>query len=763
MVPVRNRGRSAPPTAMLPRGLAAGLAALFLVASPASAQGLLPADFLDFIPQAGAGPAEVEADLLSYDARKDQISASGGVVMRYQGYVIEAGRLTYNQQTGALLAEGHVRMIDPGGNIFEAESIEVTGGMKQAILRSMTITTSDGAQVTAADVEYSDGLKSILTDAAYSPCGLCVDEKGRRIGWRVKAAKMIYDVDKASVVMEQPALELLGVQVAWLPWFWFPDPTQPRKQGIRMPSIDYSTERGVGLTIPYFVPAGEDTDLLFSPKLLSRQGVLFDAEVTHRFGDVGEINVSASGLYQLDPSAFAGTVGARDWRGAVQSWGKFSISDNWTAGYSYSAFTDSAYLSDYGYVDEGSSVTDQIWSTYLDPDAYVDARVERFRSIDDFATEAAADANNNQQGMALPWVRVNAVRDLAPGSGRFNFSAEVLGVVRLADQTDAFGPGYVFGFEGNKAHVTAEGAWENQYLLPGGVTVTPYLGARLDAAGYDGASSDPSAPPATWLVTATPIASMDFRWPLMAQNGGDTYLIEPVAQLVYRGSSTTDVGITNDNAQSFVFDEANLFSSNRFSGSDRQQTGLVANVGVHYQANFANGGWLDLIGGQSIHLAGLNAYGVPDAAQVGTSTCLNTTISCYVAGARFGYGALSGAAKFQIDPSSGVRRAGLGGMYSADGYVASVGYQFIKADPLLGVTDDEHEISGDLTVPIIDYWSLNGGLDYDIFGATWTAARGGVTYNDGYLTYGLNANATPTSFGFGVTFNLLGPAGEPAL
>ena len=71
-----------------------------------------------------------------------------------------------------------------------------------------------------------------------------------------------------------------------------------------------------------------------------------------------------------------------------------------------------------------------------------------------------------------------------------------------------------------------------------------------------------------------------------AINGYDSHLFEPIAQLVYRGSSTTVPGITNDNAQSFVFDDTNLFSYNRFSGTDRQETGLRANIGGRYHGQF---------------------------------------------------------------------------------------------------------------------------------------------------------------------------------
>jgi LPS-assembly protein len=457
----------------------------------------------------------------------------------------------------------------------------------------------------------------------------------------------------------------------------------------------------------------------------------------------------------LDRSAFAGLPGDRDWRGAIQTSGRFVPADHWTVGWSYAAFTDNAYLKDYDFTDDDRSVN-EAWATYLTADTYFDARVQSFRRLGNF--DATDDA---QQGMTLPWVRLEDIYDLPPGAGRVNVSVDLLGVHRAADQTGTFNAvPYVFGYAGNKVHLKAEAGWENQFILPGGVTATPYLGGRLDAANYDGGSSDPTAPPAGYLLSLTPIAAMDFRWPLIAQDGLDTHLLEPVAQLVYRGSSATAVGITNDNAQSFVFDETNLFSYNRFSGSGRQETGLRANLGLHYQGDFANGGWIDATAGQSFHLAGANALAIGDAAQVGTSTGLGGTASYFVAGARGGIGPVTGAAKIQLDTTFHARRAGTAVAYASNGYSASLGYQFIAADPALGITSDEHEVSGDVAVPIVDYWTANTGLNFDLVAGTWTEWRAGATYDDGYLVYGLSTTVKPSSFAFGVTFNLKGPDGE---
>ncbi|HZY69150.1 MAG TPA: LptA/OstA family protein, partial [Devosia sp.] len=315
---------------ILPRPVVVrALAGLMLAASagalvtPAAAT-LLPPGFFDSRAMPEGGDAAVEADMLSYDARTGVISASGDVMLAYGGISIRADRVEFNQRTGQLEAVGGVTVRDGGGNVFEMDRIEVTGAMKEAFIDSLSITTAEGALVTARSVEYEDALAVILTEASYSPCGLCVDSKGRKIGWKVKAARMIYDRERASVTLEGPSVELLGLPVAWLPWFWVPDPTQPRAQGLRMPDVDYSEKRGAEVTVPYFVPVTQDVDVVLSPTLMSRQGFLASGEVTWRLPEWdGVVEIKASGLYQMDRSAYAGQLGDRDWRGAIQTAGRF--------------------------------------------------------------------------------------------------------------------------------------------------------------------------------------------------------------------------------------------------------------------------------------------------------------------------------------------------------------------------------------------------------------------------------------------------------
>jgi LPS-assembly protein len=730
-------------------------ASLCAFALPAAAQNLVPPDFFN-APIDPAAPTGVEANVLTFDARTNTIEASGDVVLKSSGYVVTGAMLVYDRTANAVKMSGAVRVIDPSGNVLETTDLDITGGLKQAFLNALTITAYDGSRITADSADYDAALQSIYTNASYAPCGDCIDSKGRRIGWSVNASKIVHNSKDNSVVLENSTLSLLGVPVAWLPYLWLPDLSDSALARAPRPSFSYSEETGFGVGVQVGVYGTKWTDIFLSSRFMTRQGFLLGAEWVQRF-DNGSFQIKASGIRQWDPGAFGAEVGNREWRGAIQTSGTFTPVKNWEAGWSYTAFTDAAYLGDYELTTAKSSIN-QVYATHVSEQTYFDIRLQQFNQLGN-VTQASQD----QQGANLPVTRFAHIVDLDNDMGRLAFEGQLRNVVRNAD-TGLTGAGARYGYQGSKTHASVQASWQKQFI-EGGFVFTPYLGGRADFSYYDGKSA--ALPGEASLFSATPIAALDIRYPLMASNGADVHIIEPIAQLVYRGSNTTMLGITNDDAQSFVFDDTNLFSYNRFSGSDRQETGLRANVGGRYQANFENGSYLELIGGQSFQIAGANAFATVDHALTGVGGGISNDASYGVLGA---YGSfipgLTFGAKTQLDTSAWkLARLGAGASYTNSGYGATLDYRFIAANPGVGQTSDQHEVFGELTIPVADYWSLKANTAWDISGNSWLQVGGGLTYDDGYLTFGANARRTgpthvsPNSTSVLATFAIKAPAG----
>jgi LPS-assembly protein len=726
---------------------------------PAGAQGLLPADFFN-APIDPAAPTAVEAEELIFDSVHNQITARGDVVLRVSGYVLSGDRLVYRRADGEMELIGNVVVTDPSGNTSHSDRLELTGGLKRVVLDSMTLTAHDGSRVTADSAEFDQVLNSILTNARYAPCGDCVDSSGQRIGWSISAARIVQNAEDNSITLEQPSLALLGIPVAWLPYLWLPDMSNEALDSIPKPSLGYSEKIGVKVEVPFTVYSTANTSVILSPTLLSRQGFLMGAEWIQRF-DKGSFRIKASGLYQFDQTAFSFADAKRDWRGAVQAQGEFRPAEDWTVGAAYSIFTDSAYFADY-LLDPRRSAVNEVYATHLTAETYIDARIQQFNMLGDNPASV-----REQQGIALPNIRVERSFTLPPGSGRIDVEARLLGMTRQLDySTTVNGIPYNYGYAGNRVHGMAQASWQNQWIA-GGAVVTPFLGLRLDGAGYDGGSALASAPAAQTMLGVTPIAALDVRYPLAAYGNGVTHLVEPIGQIVYRGAASNVPGITNEDSQSLIFDDTNIFTYNRFTGMDRQEEGLRLNLGGRYLASLADGSYFELVGGQSFQLAGTNVFELPNQQQVGVGSGLENAASYAVIGA---YGALAdtlkAGGKLQIDTTSfDIARAGLGVSYSYDGWSGALNYRYAAATPTTGNIRDMHEIGAEISVPLTEYWSANGNAYWDLSANSYLQAGGGLTYNDGYLVVAAGITRTgpthssPNDLRATATFRLLAPAG----
>ena len=87
-----------------------------------------------------------------------------------------------------------------------------------------------------------------------------------------------------------------------------------------------------------------------------------------------------------------------------------------------------------------------------------------------------------------------------------------------------------------------------------------------------------------------PGVGLDYRYPFVSSSFLGRQVIEPIAQVIIRPNEYLPKLQPNEDAQSLVFDDTNLFEWNKYSGYDRIEGGGRVNYGTQYTADFANGG-----------------------------------------------------------------------------------------------------------------------------------------------------------------------------
>jgi LPS-assembly protein len=209
-----------------------------------------------------------------------------------------------------------------------------------------------------------------------------------------------------------------------------------------------------------------------------------------------------------------------------------------------------------------------------------------------------------------------------------------------------------------------------------------------------------------------------------------------------------------------------LFDWSKYSGYDRFETGTRANYGAQFTVNFNNGGYANLIGGQSYQLAGTNSYATPDAANVGLSSGLDTRRSDYVGAFTIAPNSIfSFIAKARFDVSSlAARRVDLITNYNFGALTGSIQFADYEAQPVIGYDVRREGLSLSSRYKISDNYFAQGNITFDMSRQFYPASLIGFTnpgpfavaafglgagYQDECTTFSVNYSSIYQDYGSG--------------
>ena len=625
----------------------------------------------------------VEADELVQNSNDNTVAAKGNVRIYYDGRTLEADKVVYNKTTKRLFATGHAKLTEKDGTVYHGETFDLTDDFRDGFVDSLRADTTQKTHFSAPRAERTDGDTTVFEKGTYTACDACKDNPSKPPLWRVRAKRIIHKNDEQMVYYEDAYLEFLGIPVAYVPYLSSPDPTVNKKSGVLSPHTFYKSQLGYGVGIPIFFNLAPDYDLTLTPTAFTQQGFFGAGEFRQRF-DNGLYYIRASGIDQAHPGAFSTApygAASRTFRGDVDTKGEFKLSPEWKFGWNIAILSDKYYLNDYSIpTDTRSSnyFSESISTLYLTGQgarSYFDLRGYYFQGLSTHDLQS-------QQPLAHPVLDYNKTVDLDPakthgigGQLEFDFNFTSLSAQSasfqsvgprtldsaygLYDVCNTYQPGrtsgascLLRGIGGDYERATGQISYQRKYIDTIGEVWTPFAFARFNGqslslnttnnytfAANGNVSTYSNASQSNFVSSGTngyllPGVGLEYRYPFMTQTRFGSFIVEPIAQIIARPNNQIGTrSLVNLDAQSLVFDSSNLFDWNKFSGYDRFETGIRANYGGQIAMTFSNGGYANLIVGQSAQVAGTNAYATPDAANIGLSSGLDKTFSDYVAGA----------------------------------------------------------------------------------------------------------------------------------
>ncbi|MGA8902376.1 LPS-assembly protein LptD, partial [Bradyrhizobium sp.] len=559
----------------------------------------------------------------------------------------------------------------------------------------------------------------------------------------VKGMRIIHDQIDKMLYFENAQLEFFGVPLAYIPYFSAPDPTVKRKSGFLAPAISTTPQYGYAVEVPYYWAIAPDYDATFNPRFMTNQGVLLQGEFRQRLMD-GSYQIRAYGIDQLDPGAFAGQSGDRQFRGGVETKGEFALNDKWVWGWEGVALTDPNLLFDYrlsvyqdvlnSFLTLPTEAPSQLYLTGVGNRSYFDARTIYYLSLSGSQSQVPVIwpvvdysnvINHSVLGGEVSYKTnfTNLTRDQAVFDP-INLLAAATGACLNATADTAQNINrqncLMRGMPGTYTRFSGEVDWRRSFTDPAGEIWTPFASVRADAINAS-VSNQPGVAnflPVgdTQALRVMPTVGLEYRYPFINVQPWGSTTIEPIAQVIIRPNESYAGKLPNEDAQSMVFDTSNLFEVDKFSGYDRVEGGGRANAGVQATTQFDRGGSITAAFGQSYQLFGMNSFAVQDVTNTGVDSGLQTPKSDYVASLAYSPNrTYTIATRARFDQATGnIERFETEASAHFDRWAVGVLYGDYAAQPDLGYLTRREGILVNGSVKIANNWVAQGAARWDL-------------------------------------------------
>ena len=653
-------------------------------------------------------PVVLQSDQLDYDKTNEVAIATGHVEVTQGQTVLLADTLMYDRAHNTVYAQGHVTVLEPSGNVYFAEDVELSNDMATGVAEEFKARFSDGSLFAAREAERKSPSVTKLLKAVYSPCSiLCADGTPKTPQWQIEGGRATIDRDEQRIVYRDAYMEAYGVPVFYTPYFSHPTPGADNKSGLLTPTLRRDGNLGNVVAVPIYWAISQDKDLTITPLYASAVSPVLIGEYHERF-DNGRMYFDGSITRTQKVDEFGNTLPTDVTRGHLFAQGDFNTGADVTYGFNIRRSTDDTYLRVYGFNND-SLLTSRIYSEAFnfggDPNrSYAVVEALAFQGM-------LAQDDPKRSPLLLPVGEVHYASLPMAYNSRFTLTGGMMSLTRqLGDDSrrlDLAGDwtvpyvtdsGHVFSFS---TKLRADGYNVNSLALPNGSTFT---GTEAQV---------------------MPEARLDWRYPLMKQFTHSSLIVEPVADMILSTSNGNSSKIPNEDSLIPEFTDANLFSDDRFAGYDRVETGPRAAYGVRSQWQLPRDVNVSALAGQ--------AYRANNDTLFPLSNDVNSHFSDYVGRLGFTYGQWFDAAyRFRLDKDTlSVRRTELNSTFHVSPVTLSLNYLDIAKDPIL---DNNKQLFGGAAYELTKEWTINANSYYDLLRHAFVEAGGGLTYHNECMT-----------------------------
>jgi LPS-assembly protein len=265
---------------------------------------------------------------------------SGEVKLQRADQQLQAERIDYNDESTDYDARGNVRYQEAGQLLAASHmrgNTEASRGIANDVRYQMLDARGNG---TAGQGQMLDAQHTRYSQATYSTCDV-----GHHL-WEFRAKSITIDKETGVGVARNATMRLGNVPFLYLPYFSFPVDDR-RKSGFLYPTVGHTGRSGYEISTPYYLNLAPNYDATLDPRIYSERGAMLAGEFRYLTpGSRGQLNV------EYVPNDHGESDGLADTKDDSRYLVKFSdrtlLWQGWQFVGSYNHASDSSYLYDYG-------------------------------------------------------------------------------------------------------------------------------------------------------------------------------------------------------------------------------------------------------------------------------------------------------------------------------------------------------------------------------------------------------------------------------
>ena len=668
-------------------------------------------------------PVDFEAERLEYDENGQIVTAIGRVVLVQDGQTLKADRVSHNLKTDTVRATGNVVLIQPTGDIYYADDIELHDKMKDGFVDGLYAMLEDGSRFWAKDGTRERGVVLTMKKARYTPCEPCESNPDAPPIWQLVAGEVVHDKEDAQISYKNARLELAGVPVAYTPYFVHPDGTVKQKSGFLTPSLHFDSQLGTGYEQNYYYAIAPDKDATIGAEVYTGVAPVLNGEYRQRFSKA-DMRIGGSLTYsdRTDESNGVSVAVDDEVRGHIEGEAGWDINKNWRAGANILAASDDQYMRQYD-VTSDDVLENEVYVERFDNRDYTVIRAMAFQDV-------RVSSRQVEQPAILPEVKAHFVG--APNEtlgGRWNVDASTLALYREGNDQDV-------------GRLTLEGGWQRRLIHSSGLVSRVDGKLRTDAYQvYDRETTSAQDDGEGSTLRGFAQANLQVSYPLVNNFERAQLMVEPIAAVTLGTNVNDDADIPNEDSQDVYLSSLKLFESNRFPGYDRIEDRSRATYGVRAAIHTDSGYGGEVFFGQSHNFDDRTTL-FPEGSG------LSEQDSDYVGHVRADLGEhLDATYRFQLEKDNMTSRRHEVDMKTEIGPVTLNG-RYFYANSIDGsdLTESREQALGGARLKLSDNWETYGTVRYD-FGENEGLRKAvyGVDYLGQCITLSAVASRTLTN------------------